>query len=56
MMNNSAASTLITDDILDSFISMLTAYTGIVPRASHREGIKNFIIKKLSETRLSVKE
>ena len=57
MINKSnAAEALVTEDILNSFISMLTAYSGIIPRASHREGIKNFIVKKLSENKLSVKE
>ena len=51
-----ACEALITEDILDTFISMLTAYSGIVPRASHREGIKNYINKKLSETKWSVKD
>ncbi len=46
----------ITEEILDSFISMLTAYTGIIPRASHREGIRNYIIKKLSTSHISAKE
>ena len=57
-MNNNlmAYEALITEDILNSFVSMLTAYSGIVPRASHRDGIKNFIVKKLSETKWSVKE
>ena len=48
--------TEITEDILDSFVSILTSYSGIIPRASHREGIKNYITKKLSDTHLSVPE
>ena len=51
-----AAEALITEDILNSFITLLTECTGIVPRASHREGIKNFITKKLSDSHLSVNE
>lgn len=46
----------ITEEILDSFISLLTESTGIIPRASHREGIKNYIDKKLISTRLSTEE
>ena len=33
----------LTEDILDSFVSILTTITGIIPRASHRDGIKYFI-------------
>lgn len=46
----------ITEEILDSFISLLTESTGIIPRASHREGIRNYIDKKLLSTRLSAGE
>ena len=56
MRDFSTDKTEITEEILDSFISMLTSYTGIIPRASHREGIKNYITKKLSDTHLSVPE
>ena len=56
MRDFSTDKTEITEEILDSFISMLTSYTGIIPRASHREGIRNYIIKKLSQTHLSAKE
>lgn len=38
------------EDILDSFISILTTLTGIVPRASHRDGIKFFLKRKLQKT------
>lgn len=48
--------TEITEELLDSFINFLTASTGIIPRASHREGIKNYIDKKLLVTRLSAEE
>ena len=48
--------TEITEELLDSFINLLTASTGIIPRASHREGIKNYIDKKLLVTRLSAEE
>ena len=46
------------EDILDSFISILTTLTGIIPRASHRDGIKYFIEKKIAENnylRLEIK-
>ena len=47
---------VLTEDILDSFISILTTLTGIVPRASHRDGIKYFIEKKISENKYSIDE
>ena len=53
MKNNKIA---FSEEILETFISILTDYTGIVPRASHREGIKNFIEKKLSDSRFSIEE
>lgn len=46
----------LTEDILNSFISILTHNTGIIPRASHRDGIKNFIEKKLSDNNFSIDE
>ena len=46
----------LTDDILDSFISILTTLTGILPRASHRDGIRFFIEKKVSENNYTVEE
>ena len=46
----------ITEDVLDSFITILTTLTGIIPRASHRDGIKFFIEKKLSENHFSIEE
>ena len=46
--------TILTEDILNSFISILTVNTGIVPRAGHREGIKNFIENKLSDSSLTI--
>lgn len=46
----------LTEDILDSFISILTTITGIIPRASHRDGIKYFIEKKISENNYSIEE
>lgn len=47
---------ILTEDILNLFISVLTTLTGIVPRASHRDGIKYFIEKKLSENKYSIDE
>lgn len=44
------------EDILDSFISILTTLTGIIPRASHRDGIKYFIEKKIAENNYSIDE
>lgn len=44
----------LTEDILDSFISILTTLTGILPRASHRDGIKYFIEKKIAEKNYSI--
>ena len=54
-MGNKTIITL-TDDILNSFISILTEYTGIVPRASHRDGIKSFIEKKISQNKYSIEQ
>ena len=56
MINMSKISTKLTDDILDSFVSMLTEATGIVPRSTHRDGIKKYIETKLSESKLTVDE
>lgn len=46
----------LTEDVLDTFISILTTLTGILPRASHRDGIKYFIEKKVSQNHYSVEE
>ena len=46
----------LTEDILDSFVNILTTLTGILPRASHRDGIKYFIEKKLSKNKFSIEE
>ena len=53
---NNKNQVLLTEDILDSFISILTIYTGIVPRASHRDGIKQFIENKIQLNKYSVDE
>ena len=44
----------LTQEELDSLIALLTQRTGIIPRSSHLEGIKNYIEKKLTEKGLSV--
>lgn len=46
----------LTQEELDSLIALLTQRTGIIPRSSHLEGIKNYIEKKLTEKSLSVPE
>ena len=46
----------LTEDVLDTFISILTTLTGILPRASHRDGIKYFIEKKVSQNNYSIEE
>jgi chemotaxis protein methyltransferase CheR len=46
----------ITEDILDSFVSILTKYTGIIPRASHRDGIKNFIETSIAQKKCTIEE
>ena len=47
---------VLTEDILDSFISILTTLTGILPRASHRDGIKFFIEKKVAQNNYTIDE
>jgi chemotaxis protein methyltransferase CheR len=46
----------LTREELDSFIAMLTQNTGIIPRSSHLEGIKNYIEKQLEKKGISVVE
>lgn len=46
----------LTEEILDSFIYILTSYTGIVPRSTHRDGIKHFIEKKLIDNGYTVED
>ena len=49
----------LTEDELNYFVSILTERTGIVPRSSHVEGIKNFLCSNIKmlclATRLSWK-
>ena len=47
---------VLTEDILNTFISILTTLTGIIPRASHRDGIKYSIENKISENKYSIDE
>lgn len=53
MIQNNTQTT-ITQEELDSFISILTERTGIVPRSTHRDGIKTYIEKTISEKKISV--
>lgn len=46
----------LTQEETNPFISLLTLKTGIIPRASHLSGIKNYIEKKLAEEKISVSE
>ena len=46
----------LTDDELAFFVRVLTERTGIVPRASHVDGIRNFIEKYLSQNKLPVEQ
>lgn len=41
---------------LTELVSLITSQTGIIPRASHRSGIKTYIEKKLVELGISVQE
>lgn len=47
-------SIVITNEEFESFLTILKARTGIVPRASHREGIKAYIEKRIVEKNTSV--
>ena len=47
---------LLTEDILDSFISILTTCTGIIPRSTHRDGIKRFIENTINQHKYSIDE
>ncbi len=54
MINNTEE--IITEDVLNSFVAILTDYTGIVPRAGHRDGIRNFLKKKISDNDFTIEE
>ena len=47
-------SVTITQDEFDSILALLKSRTGIVPRASHRDGIKSYIESRISAKNLSV--
>ncbi len=51
---NQTAEFCLTQEELDSFIAVLTERTGIIPRASHRDGIKGYIERKIKEKSCSV--
>ena len=44
----------INDIELEKIIQLITQRTGIIPRASHRDGIKSYVEKKLSEKKCTV--
>lgn len=46
----------LTEKELTYFVSLLTERTGIVPRASHIEGIRNFLENYLCQNKLSVQQ
>lgn len=46
----------LTEEELTYFVSLLTERTGIVPRASHIEGIRNFLENYLCQNKLSVQQ
>ncbi|MCR5288555.1 MAG: hypothetical protein K6E51_01030 [Treponema sp.] len=50
------SSLILTEDILEPFITILTEYTGIVPRASHRDGIKSYIERKILQNKYSIEQ
>lgn len=54
MINKNAI--IIMEEEFDSFIKILTDCTGIVPRASHRDGIKTFIEQKIADNKYTVEE
>lgn len=54
MILNMADTDFLTEDVFNSFISILTEYTGIVPRATHRDGIKRYIETILQEKHYSI--
>ena len=47
---------VLTEEELTYFVSLLTDRTGIVPRASHIEGIRNFLENYLHQNKLSVQQ
>ena len=51
-----ADTVVLTEEVFNSFISILTDYTGIVPRATHRDGIKRYIENTLTENHYSIED
>ena len=51
-----AEETVLTEEVFNSFISILTDYTGIVPRATHRDGIKRYIENTLKENHYTIED
>ncbi len=47
---------VLTEDVFNSFISILTEHTGIVPRSTHRDGIKRYIESILAEKHYSIED
>ena len=52
----SKANIVLTEELLDSFIKILTDFTGIVPRSTHRDGVKNFIEQKINANRYTIED
>ncbi|MCR4823677.1 MAG: hypothetical protein K5873_12490 [Treponema sp.] len=46
----------LTNEEIDSFISLLTEKTGIIPRSSHRDGIKLYIENILKERKITASD
>ncbi|MBQ3966340.1 MAG: hypothetical protein II684_05865 [Treponema sp.] len=46
--------TVITQEEFESFLAILKSRTGIVPRATHRDGIKEYLEKRISEKNTTV--
>ena len=46
----------ITEEAFESILAILQSRTGIVPRASHRGGIKSYIERRIKEKNLSVEQ
>ncbi len=46
----------LTQDEFDSFISILTERTGIIPRASHLDGIRNYIQTQVAKKKIGIQD
>ena len=53
---NHNGSIILSEEELDSFILILTEKTGIIPRASHRDGIKTYLEAQISELKCDVQD